>query len=198
MKALITQDTPVSDEVLNTIAHLPTKSLPKIAEPGFFRKLSDKDFMRIAFFLAKKGYEEGGSPIGGVIISNETRQILGKGHNTLVQENHPYNHGETSAVRDAGRQDFSKTTMFTTLSPCDICAALIYMRQFNRVVVGDVTNAAGNEEMLRKKGVRVDILEDPDIISFYAKYRKEKPDQDLEDWKGLAEVRKAAPAKTRS
>jgi creatinine deaminase len=196
MKPYITQDTPVTDEVLNTIAHLPTKSLPKIVADGFFRKLSDRDFMRIAFLLAKKGYEEGGSPIGGVIISNETRQILGKGHNTLVQENHPYNHGETSAARDAGRQDFSQTTMFTSLSPCDICAALIYMRQFQRLVVGDVTNCSGNEQMLRQKGVQVDILEDPEGIAFYAKYRKEKPEQDLEDWKGLAEVRKTAAAKS--
>jgi cytosine deaminase len=195
MKAFITSETPVTDEVLNAIAHLPTKSLPKTVESGFFRKLTDRDFMRIGFLLAKKGYEEGGSPIGGVIIDNETRQILGKGHNTLVQENHPYNHGETSAVRDAGRQDFSQTTMFTTLSPCDVCAALIYMRQFQRMVVGDVTNSSGNEEMLRQKGVQVDILEDPEMIAFYAKYRKEKPDQDLEDWKGLAAVRKAAAAK---
>jgi creatinine deaminase len=197
MKPFITRDTPVTDEVLNAVAHLPTKSLSHIVEDGFFKKLTDKDFMRIAVLLAKKGYEEGGSPIGGVIISNETRQILGKGHNTLVQENHPYNHGETSAVRDAGRLDFSKTTMFTSLSPCDVCAALIYMRQFQRVVVGDVTNSSGNEEMLRQKGVQVDILEDPDMIAFYAKYRKEKPEQDLEDWKGLAAVRKAAAAKTR-
>ena len=195
MQAIITTETPVTDEVLNAIAYLPTKSLSKIVEDGFFRKLTDRDFMRIGFLLAKKGYEEGGSPIGGVIIDNETRRILGKGHNTLVQENHPYNHGETSAVRDAGRQDFSQTTMFTTLSPCDVCAALIYMRQFYRVVVGDVTNSAGNEEMLRKRGVRVDILEDPEMIAFYAKYRKEKPDQDLEDWKGLAAVRKTAAAK---
>jgi cytosine deaminase len=71
------------------------------------------------------------------------------------------------------------------------------MRQFQRVVVGDVTNSSGNEEMLRQKGVQVDILEDPDMIAFYAKYRKEKPEQDLEDWKGLAAVRKAAAAKTR-
>jgi len=192
MKPFITQDTAVTDEVLNTIAHLPTKSLSKIVEDGFFRKLTDRDFMRIAFLLAKKGYEEGGSPIGGVIISNDTRHILGKGHNTLVQENHPYNHGETSAARDAGRRDFSQTTMFTSLSPCDVCAALIYMRQFKRLVVGDVTNSSGNEQMLRQKGVQVDILEDPEGIAFYAKYRKEKPDQDLEDWKGLAEVRKTA------
>lgn len=195
MKAFITKDHAINDEVLNVIAYLPTKSLPKIVEDTFFKKLTDKDFMRLAFLLARKGYEEGGSPIGGVIIDNETRQIVGKGHNTLVQENHPYNHGETSAARDAGRLDFSRTTMFTSLSPCDVCAALIYMRQFKRLVVGDVTNASGNEEMLRQKGVQVDILEDLEGLAFYAKYRKEKPDQDLEDWKGLAAVRKAATAK---
>lgn len=195
MKALITKDTPVTEEVLNAIAHLPTRSLPKIVEDEFFRKLTDRDFMRIGVFLAQKGYDEGGSPIGGVIIDDETRLIIGKGHNTLVQENHPYNHGETSAARDAGRRDFGRTTMFTTLTPCDICATLIYMRQFRRVVIGDVTNASGNEQMMQDKGVQVDILEDPAGIALYAKYRKEKPDQDLEDWKGVAAVRKAAAAK---
>jgi cytosine/creatinine deaminase len=189
-RPLFTDETPVTDEVLNLIAHLPTKSLAFVADNEFFKKLSDANFMRIAVLLAQKGYQEGGCPIGGVIIDNETRQILGKGHNTLVQENHPYNHGETSAIRDAGRRDFSRTTIFTTLSPCDVCATLIYMRQFKRVVVGDVTNASGNEPMLRDKGVRVDILEDPKAIELYAKYRREKPDQDTEDWKGLAEVHK--------
>ena len=190
-KTLFTYETPVNDEVLNVIAHLPTRSLTSVVANEFLKKLSDADFMRLAVLLAQKGYEEGGCPIGGVIISNETRQILGKGHNTLVQENHPYNHGETSAIRDAGRRDFSQTTIFTTLSPCDVCATLIYMRQFNRVVVGDITNASGNEQMLQDKGVRVDILEDPKGIELYAKYRREKPDQDTEDWKGLAEVHKA-------
>jgi cytosine deaminase len=195
MKAFITKDTPVTQEVLNTIAHLPTKSLSMLVEDEFFRKLTDKDFMRIAFLLAEKGYNEGGCPIGGVIISNDTRLILGKGHNTLVQESHPYNHGETSAARDAGRLDFSKTTMFTSLSPCDICAALIYMRQFNRLVVGDITNFSGNEDMLRQKGVQVDILEDPEGIVFFKKYWTEKPNQVLEDCWGVAAVNKAATAK---
>jgi cytosine/creatinine deaminase len=190
-KPLFTDDTPVSDEVLNVIAHLPTKSLASVAASEFFKKLSDADFMRLAVLLAQKGYEEGGCPIGGVVISNETRQILGKGHNTLVQDNHPYNHGETSAIRDAGRRDFSDTTIFTTLSPCDVCATLIYMRQFNRVVVGDITNASGNEHILRDKGIRVDVLEDAKGVELYAKYRREKPDLDKEDWKGLAELRKA-------
>ena len=188
MKTFITKDTPVTPEVLNTIAHLPTKSLSKIVEDGFFKKLTDKDYMQLAFLLAEKGYDEGGCPIGGVIIDNKTRKIVGKGHNTLVQENHPYNHGETSAARDAGRRDFSQTTMFTSLSPCDICAALIYRRQFSRVVVGDITNFSGTEELMRQKGVQVDILEDPEGIAFFAKYLKEKPDQHMEDAYGLAAV----------
>jgi cytosine deaminase len=196
MKALITKDTPVTDEVLNAIAHLPTKSISKIVEDGFFKKLTDRDFMRIGVLLAKKGYDEGGCPIGGVIVNNQTRLIVGKGHNTLVQENHPYNHGETSAARDAGRVDFSETTIFTTLSPCDICAALLYRRQFKRCVVGDVTNLSGNEEILRQKGVQVDILEDPEGIALFAKYIKEKPDQHLEDAYGLAAVHKPASAKS--
>src|SRR5215813_471022 len=191
-EAFFTDHTPITDEVLSVIAHLPTRSLASVATNGFFKKMTDANFMRLAVLLAQKGYEEGGCPIGGVIMSNETRQILGKGHNTLVQENHPYNHGETSAIRDAGRKDFSLTTIFTTLSPCDVCASLIYMRQFSRVVVGDVTNASGNEQMLRDKGVQVDILEDQKGIALYARYRTEKPDQDLEDWKGLAAVHKSA------
>src|ERR1700683_5065895 len=61
MKPFITKDAPVTDEVLNTIAYLPTGSLSKIIDDGFFKKLTDRDFMRIAFLLARKGYEEGGS-----------------------------------------------------------------------------------------------------------------------------------------
>jgi creatinine deaminase len=61
------------------------------------------------------------------------------------------------------------------------------------VVVGDVTNASGNEQMLRAKGVQVDILQDPEGIALYAKHRKERPDQDLEDWRGIAAVRKGEP-----
>ncbi len=188
MQKLIEATSPVNDAVLTMIAHLPTPSLSHVIAPDFFAKLTDADFMRIAVLLAHKGYEEGGCPIGGVIINNVTRIIVGKGHNTLVQENHPYNHGETSAIRDAGRYDFSKTTIFTTLSPCDVCATLIYMRQFSRVVVGDTTNASGNEELLRAKGVTVDILEDEKGITLYRTYRTLRPELDLEDWKGLAAV----------
>ncbi len=189
MTYFITQATPINDSVLRAIAHLPTKSLTVVVDPAFIARLNDEHIMRIAVLLAEKSYHEGGCPIGGVVRCNQTGHILGKGHNTLVQENHPYNHGETSAMRDAGRVDFLQTTMFTTLSPCDVCATLIYMRGFPRVVVGNVTSASGNEDMLRGKGITVDILEDPMGIEIYERYVREKPDQDLEDWKGLAAVR---------
>jgi len=190
MKSLLNKLTDKNEEVLRTIAHMPTPSLPVLMDNDFVGRLTDADFMRVAVFLAEKSYDEGGCPIGAVIVDNRTRQIIGKGHNTLVQENHPYNHGETSAIRDAGRIDFGNTTIFTSLSPCDIGATLIYMRGFSRVVVGDVTNASGNKLLLREKGIHVEILEDKQGIELYARFRAEKPDQDLEDWQGLSAVQK--------
>lgn len=186
MKTLLHQHTEKNAETLKVIAHMPTKSLGILMDDNFVQKLNDSDYMRVAVLLAQKSYDEGGCPIGAVIVNNETKQIVGKGHNTLVQENHPYNHGETSAIRDAGRIDFSQTTIFTSLSPCDVCATLIYMRGFSRVVVGDVTNASGNEALLTEKNVQVDIIEDKVGIALYAGFRAEKPDQDLEDWQGLS------------
>jgi cytosine deaminase len=188
MSAYFTAGMPVSDELLTALAHLPTKSLPAVVEPGFIAGLEDREFMRLAVMLARKSFQEGGCPIGAVVIDSATRAILGKGHNTLVQDNDPYNHGETAAIRDAGRIDFSRTTLFTTLSPCQICASLIAMRGFSRVVIGDVTNASGTESMLRDHGIEVKILEDPLGIELYARFRTENPARDLEDWKGLAAV----------
>ncbi len=190
MKTLFDNETKKNEAVLRVIAHMPTISLPVLISSDFALALTDTEFMRIAVLLALKSYDEGGCPIGAVIIDNNSRKILGKGHNTLIQEDHPYNHGETSAIRDAGRIDFSQTTIFTTLSPCDVCATLIYMRGFSRVFVGDITNAAGNETLLREKGVQVEILENPQGIALYRQYRNEKPEQDLEDWQGMSAVNK--------
>ncbi len=191
MKTLFDKHSSKSEAMLTAIAHMPTKSLPVLMDSDFQQTLTDVDYMRVAVLLAQKSYNEGGCPIGAVIVDDSSQQIVGKGHNTLVQESHPYNHGETSAIRDAGRIDFSKTTLFTSLSPCDVCATLLYMRGFNRVVVGDITNANGNEALLVKKGVQVDILEDAQGIALYAKFRKEKPAQDLEDWQGLSGLNNA-------
>ena len=190
MKALFDAETTIDDSVLATVAHMPTRSLPVLVGDGFARRLQDVHLMRIAVLLAQKSFDEGGCPIGAVIIDNATRGIVGKGHNTLVQESHPYNHGETAAIRDAGRIDFGRTTLFTSLSPCDVCTALIRMRGFPRVVVGDVSNASGNEDRLREQGIQVDILEDPRGIKLYARFHASQPHLELEDWQGLNALRK--------
>jgi cytosine deaminase len=188
MQTLLNKQTAITEQTLRAIAHMPTKSLSVLMDDDFAQGLTDAHFMRIAIYLAQKSYEEGGCPIGAVIVDNPTHTIVGKGHNTLVQENHPYNHGETSALRDAGRIDFSETTIYTSLSPCAVCATLLYMRGISRVVVGDVTNASGTEALLQEKGVLVDILEDPYGIELYARFRSENPDLELEDWQGLRAV----------
>ncbi|TFH86900.1 nucleoside deaminase [Billgrantia azerbaijanica] len=186
MQTLLNARTEVTEAALAAIAHMPTASLPVLMDDAFAGQLTDADVMRVAVLLAQKSFDEGGCPIGAVIVDNATRRIVGKGHNTLVQESHPYNHGETSAIRDAGRIDFGRTTLFTSLSPCEVCATLLYMRGFSRVVVGDVTNASGTEPLLRSKGVRVDVLEDAHGIALYARFRAERPELDREDWRGLA------------
>jgi cytosine deaminase len=185
MKTLLDKQSENTEQALRAIAHMPTQSLPALMDDDFAQGLTGADFMRVAVLLAQKSYDEGGCPIGAVIVNNSTKKIVGKGHNTLVQEDHPYNHGETSAIRDAGRIDFSNTTIYSSLSPCEVCATLLYMRGFSRVVVGDITNASGTETLLQEKGIQVDILEDQQGIELYARFRREKPDQDLEDWQGL-------------
>lgn len=188
----------VSQSQLRILAYLPTACLPKLVHPKFWFTLSDADVMRIAVMLAQKSYEEDGCPIGGIVLDNRTRRILGKGHNTLVQENHPYNHGETSAMRDAGSIDFSQTTIFTTLTPCNVCACLIEERGFPRVVIGNSPISEGpisegqpanNEARLRSRGIQVDLLPDAVGIDLYTQYAMEKPDLNTIDWRGVAALK---------
>jgi|GEM_PF-157245 len=200
-----TKDTEVTDEALNAIAHIPTEHLPKLVAPEFYQKLEDKDFMRIGTLLAQKSFDEGGCPIGGVIIDSKTRAIIGKGHNTLGQENDSTTHGETAALRDAGRVamlkgegpvDFRGTTMFTTLTPCAVCCAQICHRcDFEKVVIGDITNAPSTEPLLRAGGIKnVEILEDPKTVELYNHYSKVRPDLHFIDWGGHAKLAEAAAA----
>jgi cytosine/creatinine deaminase len=141
-------------------------------------------YMKRAYEQALKGYNEGGCPIGGVIV-DEDGTILGEGHNALVQEGNPIIHGEMAAMRAAGRmQSRRHVTMYTTLSPCMMCAGTIVQFKIPRVVVGDTVNSPGNVEFLRKNGVEVIILNDPSCIALVAKFREEKPDLWLEDWGG--------------
>jgi cytosine/creatinine deaminase len=155
--------------------------------------LDDETHLRRAYELAAKGHAEGGCPIGAVLVDNDSGRILGRGHNALVQEGNPILHGEMAALRDAGRlPNRHRTTMVTTLQPCFMCAGAIAQFGIPRVVIGDVANASSDETIrfLRGKGVEV-IVMDPDssaaardCVALVARFRREKPDQWLEDWGG--------------
>lgn len=190
---IINESSAIDNTTLSVIALTPTRHLHKVAAKDFLTGLNDEHIMRIAVLLAKKGYDEGGCAIGGVIVDNETRMILGKGHNRHMQESRVYWHGETDAINDAGTQvDFSKCTLFTTLTPCSVCTALTFSQGFSRLVIGNRLDGVNeeNEELLRSKDVQVDILEDEDGKALYAQYAAEKPEQDTRDWQGEAGVQR--------
>ena len=87
---------------------------------------SHEHYMTRAFELASKSYAQGGCPIGGVLVDNKTGEVLGEGHNALVQEGNPIIHGEMAALRNAGRRvNRHGTTMYTTLQPCFMCTGAI-------------------------------------------------------------------------
>ena len=139
-------------------------------------------FMDRAYALALKGYNEGGCPIGGVMIDAECN-VIGEGHNMRVQENNPIIHGEMSAMRAAGaRESYAGVTMYTTLSPCMMCAGTIAQFNIKKVVVGDTVNSEGNVEFLRSRGVEVTVMKHQPCIDLVAKFIKEKPKLWMEDW----------------
>jgi cytosine deaminase len=150
-------------------------------------------YMARALALARKSYEEGGCPIGAVLVDDAGGQVLGEGHNALVQEGNPILHGEMAALRAAGRlRDRHNTTMYTTLQPCFMCTGAIVQFGIPRVVVGDSVNASSDETIrfLQGRGVEVIVL-DPEIspaarqcVELAARFRSEKPEQWLEDWGG--------------
>ena len=155
--------------------------------------MDHETYMVQAFQLASRGHSEGGCPIGGVLVDNDSGAVLGRGHNGLVQEGNPIVHGEMAALRDAGRlPNRHRTTMVTTLQPCFMCAGTIVQFGIPRVVIGDAVNAASDETIrfMRAKGIEVVVL-DPqtspaarDCVELVRTFRRERPDLWLEDWGG--------------
>lgn len=141
----------------------------------------DARFMKEAYAQALKSYNEGGCPIGSVLVGTDG-VVLGAGHNMRVQEGNPIKHGEMQALTAAGRQkSYRGMTLYTTLSPCMMCAGTIIQFKIPRVVVGENGNFGGNEEFLRSRGVEVVILDDPDCKALMKKFIAEKPELWNED-----------------
>ncbi len=133
-----------------------------------------------AYQQAIKSYNEGGLPIGAVMVKDG--KIIAKGHNRRIQDNDPTAHGEMDCIRNAGRRsDYSDIFLYTTLSPCMMCAGTIVQFGIPRVIIGENKNFSGNIEFLLDHSVTVQLLHNNLCFALMAKFIKENPKIWLED-----------------
>jgi cytosine deaminase len=147
----------------------------------------DQAYMKLAYEQALKSYHEGGLPIGAVMVQGG--MMVAAGHNQRVQTGDPTAHGEMDCMRRAGRRPrYDSVTLYTTLSPCMMCAGTIVQFGVRRVVVGEDRNFKGNVEFLRAHGVEVRVLDDIDCQRLMAQFIREKPELWDEDIAGRDHV----------
>jgi cytosine deaminase len=133
-------------------------------------------FMAAAIEEARLGLQEGGIPIGSVIVYEG--RIIGRGHNRRVQQGSVILHGEMDALENAGRQTaevYSKCTLYTTLSPCPMCSGAIRLYGIPKVVIGENKTFMGDEEILKASGVEIFVLQDPTCIGMMTEFIKNIP-----------------------
>ncbi len=134
------------------------------------------EFMQAAIDEAQRGLEEGGIPIGSVIVHQG--RIIGRGHNRRVQQGSAVLHGEMDAFENAGRQPASvyrESVLYTTLSPCPMCSGAILLYGIANLIVGENRSFMGEEELLRQRGVRVTVLQDETCIALMREFIAAKP-----------------------
>src|SRR5437667_4886576 len=135
------------------------------------------EFLRAAIEEAEQGLKEGGIPIGAALVHRG--RILGRGHNRRVQQGSATLHGEMDALERAGRQPASvyrASVLYTTLSPCAMCTGAILLYGIPHVIVGENRTFMGEEEWLRSRGVRVDVLQDERCIRLMREFIEAKPE----------------------
>lgn len=140
------------------------------------------EFMLAAIEEAEKGLLEGGIPIGSVLV-HEGR-IIGRGHNRRVQNGSAILHGEMDALENAGRLSariYRECVLYTTLSPCAMCSGAIMLYGIPRVVIGENETFMGEEDALRARGVRLDVLQDGACIQMMKSFIDRHPDLWNED-----------------
>lgn len=133
-------------------------------------------FLRAAIDEALQGRREGGIPIGSVIVHRDV--IIGRGHNRRVQRGSAILHGEMDALENAGRQQASvyrSCTLYTTLSPCSMCSGAILLYGIPRVVIGENRTFMGEEDLLRSRGVSVQVLENVECIRLMEEFIRTNP-----------------------
>jgi cytosine deaminase len=139
-------------------------------------------FMHAAIEEAQQGLAEGGIPIGSVLVHRGT--ILGRGHNRRIQRGSPILHGEMDALENAGRHParvYRESILYTTLSPCAMCTGAILLYGIPTVIIGENQTVLGEEELLRSRGVNVEVLQDATCIEMMTRFIAEHPDLWNED-----------------
>ena len=139
-------------------------------------------FLQAAIAEAEAGLAEGGIPIGSVLVHQG--RVLGRGHNRRVQRGSAVLHGEMDALENAGRQPaavYRRCVLYTTLSPCAMCSGAILLYRIPRVVVGENQTFMGEEDLLRSRGVVVDVLQDPRCVELMREFIARRPDLWNED-----------------
>ncbi|MGA7323500.1 MAG: nucleoside deaminase [Rhodomicrobium sp.] len=140
----------------------------------------DRKFVQRAYELAKRSYDQGGLPIGSVLVRDG--KVIGEGHNQRVQCGDPIAHGEMDCIRNAGRQrTYKDTVLYTSLSPCMMCSGTIVQFGIHRVVIGENKNFGGNEDFLRARGITVEVVDDANCIDLMARLIRERPELWNED-----------------
>ncbi len=133
-------------------------------------------FMQAAIDEARQGLREGGIPIGSVLVHKG--RIIGRGHNRRIQKGSPILHGEMDALENAGRQPASvyrESVLYTTLSPCAMCTGAILLYGIPRVIIGENKTFMGEEDLLRQRGVTVEVLHNADCIRMMEDFIRDKP-----------------------
>jgi creatinine deaminase len=132
--------------------------------------------MAAAIAEAEAGLAEGGIPIGSVLVYEN--KIAGRGHNRRVQRGSAILHGEMDALEQAGRLPasvYTQSVLYTTLSPCAMCSGAILLYKIPRVIVGENVTFMGEEELLRSRGVIVEVLQDPRCIELMKQFILKNP-----------------------
>ena len=141
---------------------------------------TDREMMALALGQARASLEAGGVPVGAVLAAGG--QLIAAGHNERVQQGDPVAHGEISCLRNAGRRSsYARTTLYTTLSPCQMCSGAILLFQIPRVVVGEAQTFEGDLGFLADRGVQIVLLDDPDCKAAMREFQERYPQVWSED-----------------
>jgi cytosine deaminase len=134
------------------------------------------DFLQAAILEAKTGLEEGGIPIGSVIVYKG--EIIGRGHNKRIQKGSVVLHAEMDALENAGRQRasvYKDCVLYTTLSPCPMCTGAILLYGIPKIIIGENKTFMGAEGLLMQNGVEIVVVNNSECIEMMEQFIKTNP-----------------------